>query len=52
MARTITWETKREGQKMHNPQKPKKGRELLPFMVGSYLTHGPSKCCLHANREI
>jgi hypothetical protein len=26
---------------MHNPQEPKKGRELILFMVRSYLTYGP-----------
>jgi hypothetical protein len=41
MAKTITWKTKREGQKKHNPQEPKKG-ELIPVVVGSYPTHSPS----------
>jgi hypothetical protein len=43
MARTIIRETKREGQKMHNMQDPKQGRELIPLMVGNYFTHNPSK---------
>ncbi len=38
MAKTITRETKRKGQKMNNPQVPKKGRELLPF-CGRKLFH-------------
>ncbi len=45
MAGTIIGETKRgrpkKGQKTYNPQEPKKGKELIPLMVGSYLTHGP-----------
>jgi hypothetical protein len=40
MAKTITRETKREGQKMNNLQEPKKKRELVPFTIGSYFTHG------------
>ncbi len=46
---TITGETKREGQKKvkrrttcGNRKKGKKGRELVPLMVGNYLTHDPS----------
>jgi hypothetical protein len=43
MARTITKETKKEGQgkaKRRTTQKnKKKRRELVPLMVGSYLTH-------------
>jgi len=42
MAKTIIGEIKKEGQKMQNPQKPEKGRELIPLMVGSYFTHDPS----------
>jgi hypothetical protein len=42
MARTITGQTKREGQKMNNPRRPKKGRKLVPLMVGRYFTHNPS----------
>jgi hypothetical protein len=35
MARIITGETKREGQKTHIPQEPKKKkRELVPLVVG------------------
>jgi hypothetical protein len=43
MAITVTGETKREGQtKRHTARKnQKKGRELVPLMVQSYLTHGP-----------
>jgi hypothetical protein len=52
MAKTITWKTKgngkkgraKKGQKMCNPQEPKKGES-------SYLIHGPS-CHLHTNQEI
>jgi hypothetical protein len=46
MVRSITWETKREGQRQakncttHRNQK--KGKKLVPIMVGSYLTHTPS----------
>ncbi len=35
-------ETKSEGQKMHNLQEPKKGRELVLLVVGSYFTHNIS----------
>jgi len=46
MAGTIIGETKREGQikdKRHTTCKnQKKGRELVPLVVGSYFTHGPS----------
>jgi hypothetical protein len=45
MAGTITKETKREGQgktKKCTTRKNQKREELVPFMVGSYLTHGPS----------
>jgi hypothetical protein len=45
MVKTITGETKRgrpkKGQKTYNPQEPKKGKELVPLVVGSYLPHGP-----------
>jgi hypothetical protein len=45
-------EDKREGQrkvkKMHNPGGTKEGRELVPLMVGNYLTHNPSNAtCMH-----
>ncbi len=46
MVKTITRKTKMEGQRKakkrtaHKNQK--KGRELIPLMVGSYLTHDPS----------
>ncbi len=46
MAKTIPRETKRrrpkEGQETQNPKGPNKGRELVSFVVGSYLTRGPS----------
>jgi RNA recognition motif-containing protein len=42
MAGTITKETKKEGQRMHNPQEPKKRRKQVPLMVGNYFTHSPS----------
>jgi hypothetical protein len=47
MVGTITKETKREGQgktklKYAQPTRTKRGKKLVPFMVGSYLTHGPS----------
>jgi hypothetical protein len=45
MVGTIIRETKRgrpkKGLKTYNPQEPKKGKELVPLMVGSYLTNGP-----------
>jgi hypothetical protein len=47
MAGTITRETKKgwpkKGQKTHSPQEPKKMERAIPLVVGSYLTHGPSK---------
>jgi hypothetical protein len=56
MAETITRETKREGQKKvkryttHRNQK--KRRELIPFVVGNYLTHGPSTvACMQVVRS-
>jgi hypothetical protein len=42
MAKTITGEIKREGQKTHNPQEPKKGKKLVLLVVGSYLAHNLS----------
>ncbi len=39
MDKTITRETKQEGQKANNPQEPKKRRKLIPFGVGSYFIH-------------
>jgi hypothetical protein len=46
MARTITRETKKESQKKAKRQttrkNQKKRRKLIPFVVGSYLTHCPS----------
>jgi hypothetical protein len=30
----------KKGQKMNSPQEPKKGRKLIPFVIGSYFTHG------------
>jgi hypothetical protein len=45
MPKTIMGETKRGGQKngqrTNSLQEPKKRRELVPFVVGSYFTHGP-----------
>jgi len=41
----------KKGQKTNNSQESKKGRELVPFMVGNYFTHDP-KCHLYANCEI
>jgi hypothetical protein len=44
MVGIITRETKKEGQrkaKRCTTCKPKKGRELIPLVVGSYFTHGP-----------
>jgi hypothetical protein len=32
----------KKGQKMNSPQELKKGKKLIPFMVGSYLTYSPS----------
>jgi hypothetical protein len=56
MAQTITGETKREGQKRPKDAQPagteKKGRELVPLVVGSYLTHGPSNVtCMQIMRS-
>jgi hypothetical protein len=47
MGPPIARETKREGQrkaKRHTARRKteRKGRELVPIVVGSYLTHGPS----------
>jgi hypothetical protein len=42
MAKTITKETKREAkERLKDTQlaRTKKGRKLVPFMVGSYFTH-------------
>jgi hypothetical protein len=39
MARTITREKKREGQKTHNPHEPKKKKGVVFLVVGNYLTH-------------
>ncbi len=41
MAETIPRETKSKGQKTHSPKSPKRRRELVFLMVGSYLTHNP-----------
>ncbi len=46
MAGTITGETTRGGQRKAKRQttckkQKEKGRELVPLVVGSYLTHGP-----------
>ncbi len=46
MAKTIPRETKRrrpkKGQETHNLKGPKRGREPIFLVVGSYFTHGPS----------
>jgi hypothetical protein len=42
MAGTFIGEIKTEGQRTHNPHEPKKGRELILLVVGSYFTHNPS----------
>ncbi len=43
MAKTITREIKREGQRKAKrcttPKNQKKGKKLVPLMVGNYLTH-------------
>jgi hypothetical protein len=48
MAETITWKTKRkikrkakERPTYAQPEGTKGGRELVPLVVGSYLTHNP-----------
>jgi hypothetical protein len=41
MVGTITREAKREGQKTNNLQEPKKGRELVPLVVGSISPTAP-----------
>jgi hypothetical protein len=49
MVRTITWETKKKGQRKAKERpkdeqlaKTKKGKELVPFVAKSYFTHNPS----------
>jgi hypothetical protein len=45
MGGTITRVTKREGQKRPKDAQPvgtKKGKKLIPFVVGSYFTHDAS----------
>jgi hypothetical protein len=46
MVGTITWKTKgknaKERPKDVQPARTKEGKELVPLMVGSYLTHSPS----------
>jgi hypothetical protein len=37
----------KKGQKTNNPKEPKKGGELVPFMVGSYFTHRPPMSLAH-----
>jgi hypothetical protein len=52
VARTITRKTKREGQNTNNLQEPKKGRELVPLMVGSYFIHNSSNvACMQIVRS-
>ncbi len=45
MARTITRETKKgrpkKGQKTYNPQEPNERKDLIPSVLGNYITHGP-----------
>jgi hypothetical protein len=43
MAGTITRETKKGRPKDTARRNQKKWRELVPLILGSYLTHGPSK---------
>jgi hypothetical protein len=52
MVGTITQKTKgkaKERLKDAQPARTKEGRELVPFVVGSYLTHNPSNV---ANMQI
>jgi hypothetical protein len=45
MAETITWKTNgkaKERPKDTQPARIKEGRELVPFMIGSYVTHNLS----------
>jgi hypothetical protein len=46
MVRTIKEETKKEGQRkakrLTTRRNQEKGKELVPLVVGSYLTHNPS----------
>jgi hypothetical protein len=45
MAKTIKGETKKDGQKnakRHGACRNQKKKELIPLVVGSYLTHGHS----------
>jgi hypothetical protein len=52
MVGTITHKTQgtaKERLKDAQPTKTKEGRELVPFMVGSYFTHNPSNV---ANMQI
>jgi hypothetical protein len=45
MAKTITRETKRKAKekpKDAQPARTKKRKELVPLVVGNYLTHDPS----------
>jgi hypothetical protein len=57
MSKTIIGETKREGQRKAKKhiacKKPKKKMEkLIPFVVGSYFTHGPSNvACMQIMRS-
>jgi hypothetical protein len=48
MVRTITWKTKgkaKERPKDTQPARAKEGRELVPLVVGSYLTFLMSHAC-------
>jgi hypothetical protein len=42
----------KKGQKTNSPQEPRKRRKLVPLMVRSYLTHGPSNvACMQITRS-
>jgi hypothetical protein len=50
MVATITQKTKEEDKKRSKDVQPagmKEGRELIPLVVGSYLTHSPSNVTSH-----
>jgi hypothetical protein len=56
MAGIIQWGDKKgspkKGQKMHNLQSPKRGRELVSLVVRNYLTHGHSNVtCMQIMRS-
>jgi len=41
MVETITGEGQRKAKRLTNCGNQKKGKKLIPLMVGSYFTHGP-----------